>query len=68
MQSKPWLVLEILAWKTYSSGTTGTMLDYYRKAYKAFCRKIVSGRDELDELGEGDLCEAAFGAGSSMKP
>jgi len=44
------------------------MLDCYRKTYKDFCRKIVPGRDELDELGEGDYCEATFGAGSSVKP
>ena len=37
------------------------------KAYKYLCRKVLLSRDELDELGEGDLGEAVFGEGRSMK-
>jgi len=38
------------------------------KAYKYFCKEILLSWDELDELGEGDLGEAVFGVGRSVKP
>jgi len=37
------------------------------KAYKYFCKEILLSWDELDELGEGDLGEAVFSVGRSMK-
>jgi len=37
------------------------------KAYKYLCRKVLLSGDELDELGEGDLGEAVFGVGRSVR-
>ncbi|MEM0347943.1 MAG: hypothetical protein QW036_03305 [Zestosphaera sp.] len=68
MQSKPWLVLETLAWNTYSSGKTPPLQHTAEKLINLYLDDSVGVGISSMSLARGTLGALCFAAGSRDEP